>query len=51
MVVWGAARKGIKQSLVMASLRDFRKRVCGTELDVATFTSIHMCHKNVPTER
>lgn len=45
MVVWGAARKGIKQSLVMASLREFRKRLCGTELDVATFTFIHMCHK------
>lgn len=47
----GELRKGSKQSLVMTSLKEFRKNLCGTELDVATFISIHMCHKNVPTER
>lgn len=48
---FGELRKGSKQSLVMRSLKEFRKKLCGTELDITTFISIHMCHKNVPTER
>lgn len=51
MVAWAVVTKDSERSLVIKRLKEFSKRLCGIEFDVATFISIHTYHKNVPTKR